>query len=89
MQLLEKERAENEAREAALAASMQDSKKKLLDDLAKEDAKREAAVKDIQKLKDKEKAELMNNLHSGNYYITRNYKAKNCSFFSLAKNPKH
>ena len=65
MQLLEKERAEAEAREAVLAASVQDSKKKLLDDLAKEDAKREAAVKDIQKLKDMEKSELLNSLHSG------------------------
>ena len=34
--------------------------------LAAEDAKREAAVKDIQKLKDQEKAQLMGSLHSGN-----------------------
>jgi len=33
-------------------------------DLAAEDAKREAAVKDIQKLKDQEKAQLMGSLHS-------------------------
>ena len=66
MALMEKERAEAEAREAAVAASMKDNKKKLLDDLAKEDAAREAAVKDIQKLKDKEKAELMGSLHNGN-----------------------
>jgi len=45
MALLEKERVEAEAREAKLHASMKDTKKKLLDDLAAEDAKREAAVK--------------------------------------------
>ena len=65
MAIMEKERIEAEAREAAMHASMKDNKKKLLDDLAKEDAKREAAVKDIQKLKDIEKADLMGSLHSG------------------------
>ena len=65
MAIMEKERVEAEAREAAMQASMKDNKKKLLDDLAAEDAKREAAVKDIQKLKDKEKADLMGSLHSG------------------------
>ena len=44
---------------------MQEDKKKLLDDLTKENAKIEAAVKDLQKLKDQEKAELLSNLHGG------------------------
>ena len=65
MVLLEKEREEAQAKEALLAVSMQEDKKKLLDDLTKENAKIEAAVKDLQKLKDQEKAELLNNLHGG------------------------
>ena len=65
MLLLEKEREEAQAKEALLAVSMQEDKKKLLDDLTKENAKIEAAVKDLQKLKDQEKAELLNNLHGG------------------------
>merc|ERR1712226_1449625 len=59
----EKEREEVQAKEALLAVSMQEEKKKLLDDLQKENAKIEAAVQDLQKLKDQEKAELLNNLH--------------------------
>ena len=65
MILLEKERDEAQAKEALLAVSMQEDKKKLLDDLTKENAKIEAAVKDLQKLKDQEKAELLSNLHGG------------------------
>ena len=65
MILLEKERDEAQAKEAKLAVSMQEYKKKLIDDLTKENAKIEAAVKDLQKLKDQEKAELLSNLHGG------------------------
>ena len=39
--------------------------------LSAEDAKREAAVKDIQKLKDQEKAQLMGSLHSGNNIVLK------------------
>merc|ERR1712226_1035674 len=59
----EKEREEVQAKEALLAVSMQEEKKKLLDDLQKENAKIEAAVQDLQKLKDQEKAELLSSLH--------------------------
>ena len=65
MQMMEKDREEAQAKEAALAAYAQDSKKRLLEDLAKEDAKREEAVKDIQKMKDKEKSDLLSSLHNG------------------------
>ena len=65
MILLEKEREETQAKEALLAVSMQEDKKKLLDDLAKENAKIDAAVKDLQKLKDQEKSELLSSLHGG------------------------
>ena len=65
MILLEKEREETQAKEALLAVTMQEDKKKLLDDLAKENAKIDAAVKDLQKLKDQEKSELLTSLHGG------------------------
>ena len=70
MMILEKEREETQAREALLAVSMQDDKRKLLDDLAKENAKIEAAVKDLQKLKDQEKSELLTSLHGGKKYYS-------------------
>ena len=73
MLLLEKEREEAQAKEALLAVSMQEDKKKLLDDLTKENAKIEAAVKDLQKLKDQEKAELLNNLHGGKILFIINF----------------
>ena len=63
--IMEKERQETQAKEALLAVSMQEDKRKLLDDLEKENAKIEAAVKDLQKLKDQEKAELLSSLHGG------------------------
>ena len=77
MLLLEKEREEAQAKEALLAVSMQEDKKKLLDDLTKENAKIEAAVKDLQKLKDQEKAELLNNLHGGKILLIINQKIHN------------
>ena len=69
MILLEKEREETQAKEASLAVTMQEDKKKLLDDLAKETAKIDAAVKDLQKLKDQEKSELLTCLHGGKMHI--------------------
>ena len=65
MMILEKEREETAQKEAQLAASMQQDKRKLLDDLAKEGAKIEAAVKDLQKMRDQEKASLLSTLHDG------------------------
>lgn len=62
---MERERAEQEKKEAALAASMQDSKKKLLNDLAEDVAKRDAAVKNLQEMKDKEKEGLIESLAGG------------------------
>lgn len=65
MMLLEKEREESQAKEAALAAMVMEEKRKLLDDLAKEDAKIQNAVKDLQRMKDKERCELLSSLHNG------------------------
>ena len=52
---MERERGEREKEEAAIAASMQNSKKKLLNDLAQETAQQEAAVRELQEMRDKEK----------------------------------
>lgn len=65
MLAMEKAREEEAAKEAALAASVQDNKRKLLTDLAAEEAKREEQVKDLQKLKDKEREALFSSLASG------------------------
>ena len=62
---MERERLEREKDEAALAASMQNSKMKLLNDLAEETAQREAAVRNLQHIKDKEKENLFTALSSG------------------------
>ena len=66
---MERERAEQEKKEAALAASMQDSKKKLLNDLAEDVAKRDAAVKNLQEMKDKEKEGLIESLAGGEFEL--------------------
>ena len=52
---MERERMAREKEEAAMAASMQNRQKKLLNDLAEEEAKREDAVRSLQQMKDKEK----------------------------------
>ncbi len=65
MKALEKEREAREKDEAALAASMQNTKKKLLDDLAKEDAKQVDAVRKLQEMKEKEKETLVSSLSNG------------------------
>ena len=62
---MERERLEREKDEAALAASMQNSKMKLLNDLAEETAQREAAVRNLQHIKDEEKENLFTALSSG------------------------
>lgn len=64
IEAMERERLQREKDEAAMAASMQNSKKKLLDDLAEEEAKREAAVRDLQQMKDEEKKTLFSSLSS-------------------------
>jgi E3 ubiquitin-protein ligase LRSAM1 len=59
IEAMERERGEREKEEAAIAASMQNSKKKLLNDLAQESAQQEAAVRELQDIKDKEKGNLI------------------------------
>ena len=65
MLLMQKDLEDSQAKEAALAASMQSNKKKLLDDLANEEAKRDEAVKNLQAMKEKEKESLVNSLFKG------------------------
>ena len=62
---MERERGERENQEAAIAASMQSSKKKLLNDLAQETAQQEAAVRELQDIRDKEKGNLISCLSNG------------------------
>ena len=62
---MERMRVEREGEEAALAATMHSSKKKLLNDLAEDEAKREADVKKLQQLRDEEKKTLFTSLSSG------------------------
>ena len=64
---MERDRGEREKEEAAVAASMQNSKKKLLNDLAQESAQQEAAVRELQDIKDKEKGNLISCLSNGEY----------------------
>jgi len=59
---MERERMTREKEEAAMAASMQNRQKKLLNDLAEEEAKREDAVRNLQQMKDKEKEGLITSL---------------------------
>ena len=63
---MERERNEREKEEAVIAANMQNSKKKLLDDLAEDEAKRDAEVKKMQQLKDEEQKTLFSSLSNGN-----------------------
>ena len=67
---MERERQEWEKDEAAMAASMQNNKKKLLNDLAEEEAKREDAVRNLQQMKDKEKEGLITSLSNGKTFTT-------------------
>jgi hypothetical protein len=65
MEALERERDTREKEEATLAATMQNSKKKLLNVLAAEEQEREDAVRKLQQLKDIEKEGLISSLYSG------------------------
>ena len=65
IEAMERMRVEREGEEAALAATMHSSKKKLLNDLAEDEAKREADVKKLQQLRDEEKKTLFTSLSSG------------------------
>ena len=67
---MERERLEREKEEAAIAASMQSRQKKLLNDLAEEEAKREDAVRSLQQMKDKEKEGLITSLSNGKTFTT-------------------
>ena len=67
---MERERQAREKDEAAMAASMQNNKKKLLNDLAEEEAKREDAVRNLQQMKDKEKEGLITSLSNGKTFTT-------------------
>lgn len=62
IEAMERERMTREKEEAAMAASMQNRQKKLLNDLAEEEAKREDAVRNLQQMKDKEKEGLITSL---------------------------
>ena len=62
---LEKHREEEAAKEAILTASMADNKKKLLTDLAEQEALREEQVKNLQHLKDMERESLFGSLAKG------------------------
>ena len=66
MKVIEQMRVERAGEEAALAVTMHNTKKKLLNDLAEDEAKREADVKKLQQLRDEEKKTLFNSLSSGN-----------------------
>ena len=67
MKAMEAARKEGEAKEAVLAANLQNNKKKLLTDLAAQEAKNEEAVKRLQHMKDKERESLFSSLSSGKY----------------------
>lgn len=64
MKVIEKMRVERAGEEAALAVTMHNTKKKLLNDLAEDEAKREADVKKLQQLRDEEKKTLFTSLSS-------------------------
>ena len=65
IEAMERTRIEREKEEAAIADTMHNTKKKLLNDLAEDEAKREADVKKLQQLRDEEKKTLFTSLSSG------------------------
>ena len=67
---MERERAEREKEEAAIAANMHNTKQKLLNDLAEDEAKREEAVKKMQQMKDEEQKVLFSSLSNGEIFVT-------------------
>jgi len=64
IEAMERTRIEREKEEAAIADTMHNTKKKLLNDLAEDEAKREADVKKLQQLRDEEKKTLFTSLSS-------------------------
>lgn len=64
IEAMERMRIEREKEEAAIADTMLNTKKKLLNDLAEDEAKREADVKKLQQLRDEEKKTLFTSLSS-------------------------
>ena len=71
---MEEAAKEEAAKEALLSASMAKNKQKLLTDLAQEEAAREAQVKSLQQLKDREREGLFESLAQGKFYEKRNDK---------------
>ena len=65
---MERAREEGAAKEALLTASMANNKKHLLTDLAQEEAAREAQVKSLQQLKDREREGLFESLAQGKFH---------------------
>ena len=64
---MERAREEEAAKEALLTASMANNKQKLLTDLAEEEAAREAQVRGLQQLKDREREGLFESLAQGKF----------------------
>ena len=64
---MEEAAKEEAAKEALLSASMAKNKQKLLTDLAQEEAAREAQVKSLQQLKDREREGLFESLAQGKF----------------------
>ena len=64
---MERAREEEAAKEALLTASMANNKQKLLTDLAQEEAAREAQVRGLQQLKDREREGLFESLAQGKF----------------------
>lgn len=78
MLAMQKEMEDSQAKEAQLAAHMQDNKKRLLTDLAKEEARRDEAVKRLQVMKEKEKEQLIDSLYSGKLELQSFSEAMSC-----------
>lgn len=74
-------RKEDEAKEAVLAANLQNNKKKLLTDLAAREAENEEAVKRLQHMKDKEREVLFGSLSSGKLLCFDSFKKSQVSYF--------
>ena len=64
---MERAREEEAAKEALLTASMASNKRQLLTAMAEEEAAREAQVKSLQQLKDREREGLFESLAQGEF----------------------
>ena len=67
---MERAREEEAAKEALLTASMASNKRQLLTAMAEEEAAREAQVKSLQQLKDREREGLFESLAQGEFICT-------------------